>query len=215
MIRAVEAEPRSIAESSDDAVGYFPAVYSRVTTQIALSIERGEHADGDRMNVFATDSASRHLSACNQTMPRPRCWQATWDVAEENLLIVQHLLLGINAHVNFDLPQSVAAVARQSGDLAGAREDFDTVNDLLSSISVDVLRDLGRLSRWTSKVAALGGGRMFNFSLAPRRPRPGTWPSVSTHSTISTRLPTWPNWMDLSRYSRTLSRGRRSRRRSS
>ena len=121
------------------------------------------------MNVFATEFASRYLSACNQTIPRPRCWQATWDVAEENLLIVQHLLLGINAHVNFDLPQSVAAVAGQSGDLAGAREDFDTVNDLLSSISVDVLRDLGRLSRWTSKVAALGGGRMFNFSLRAAR----------------------------------------------
>ena len=169
MIRAVEAELRSIAESSDDAIGYFPAVYSRVTTQIALSIERGEFADGDRMNVFATEFASRYLDAWNRKVPRPRCWQATWDVAEENLLIVQHLLLGINAHVNFDLPQSVAAVARQSGDLAGAREDFDTVNDLLSSVSVDVLGDLGRLSRWTSKVAALGGGRMFNFSLRAAR----------------------------------------------
>ena len=169
MIRAVEAELRSIAESSDDAIGYFPAVYSRVTTQIALSIERGEFADGDRMNVFATEFASRYLNAWNRKVPRPRCWQATWDVAEENLLIVQHLLLGINAHVNFDLPQSVAAVARQSGDLAGAREDFDTVNDLLSSVSVDVLGDLGRLSRLTSKIATLGGGRMFNFSLRAAR----------------------------------------------
>jgi hypothetical protein len=170
MIRETAAELRTIAQSSHDAAGYFPALYSRVTTQIALSIERGEFADGDRMNVFATDFASRYVRAWKREIPRPRCWQGSWDVAgNSSLLIVQHLLLGINAHVNYDLPQSVAAVARQTGDLAGAREDFDSVNDVLSATSVGVLRDLDRLSRWTSEVAVLGGGRAFNFSLRAAR----------------------------------------------
>jgi hypothetical protein len=169
MIRDVARELRAVAESRDDATGYFPAVYSRVTTQVARSIELGEFADGDRMDVFATEFASRYVRAWKQEISRPRCWQATWDVGRANLLIVQHLLLGINAHVNFDLPQSVAAVARASGDLAGARKDFDTINDLLATMSVDVLGDLGRLSRWTNQVAVLGGGRMFNFSLRAAR----------------------------------------------
>ena len=169
MIRDVATELRSVAKSTDDAAGYFPALYSHVTTQIARSIEGGEFADGERMNVFATEFASRYLRAFRREITRPRCWQATWDVADEGLLIVQHLLLGINAHVNYDLPQSVAAVARESHDLEGARADFDAVNDVLSATSVDVLRNLDRVSRWTSNVAALGGGRMFNFSLRAAR----------------------------------------------
>jgi Family of unknown function (DUF5995) len=169
MIREIASELRAIALAADDAAGYFPALYSRVTTQIAVSIERDEFADCDRMDAFATEFASRYTRARNSEIPRPRCWQACWDVAHWNLLIVQQLLLGINAHVNYDLPQSVAAVARRTGDLSGAREDFDAVNDVLSAVSVEVLREFDQLSRWTSEVAALGGGRVFNFSLRAAR----------------------------------------------
>jgi hypothetical protein len=170
VIREVAAELRAIARSSDDAAGYFPAVYFRVTTQIADSIEHGEFDDGARMNAFATDFASRYIGARNEEIPRPRCWQATWDVAgDRDLLIAQHILLGINAHVNYDLPQSVAAVARETGDLAGAHQDFNTVNTVLASVSVGVIRDLDRLSRWTAEAVALGGGRAFNFSLHAAR----------------------------------------------
>jgi hypothetical protein len=170
MIRETAAELRTIAESSADAGGYFPALYSRVTTQIADSIERGEFEDGHRMDVFATDFASRYVRAWKREIPRPRCWQATWDVADDGaLLIVQHLLLGINAHVNYDLPQSVAAIARQTGDLAGAHQDFDSVNQILATTSAGVLRDLDRVSRWTNEAVLLGGGRVFNFSLRAAR----------------------------------------------
>jgi hypothetical protein len=170
MIREIAAELKAIARSSDDAAGYFPALYSRVTTQIADSIEQGEFDDGARMNAFATDFASRYIRARTKEIPRPRCWQATWDVAGDgNLLIVQHILLGINAHVNYDLPQSVVAVARETGDLDGAHKDFNTVNAVLASASVGVMRDLDRVSRWTTEAAALGGGRAFNFSLHAAR----------------------------------------------
>ena len=112
MIRETADELRTIAQSCNDAAGYFPAMYSRVTTQIANSIDAHMFADGDRMNVFATEFASRYTRAFTQEIPRASCWQASWDVADDgNLLIVQQLLLGINAHVNYDLPQAVAEVA--------------------------------------------------------------------------------------------------------
>ena len=38
------AELRTMAQSSDDAAGYFAAPYTRVITQIADSIELGEFA---------------------------------------------------------------------------------------------------------------------------------------------------------------------------
>ena len=39
------------------------------------------------------------------------------------------------------------------------------MNDVLGEVSVGVLGDLDRLSHWTNMVAAVGGGRVFNFSL--------------------------------------------------
>jgi hypothetical protein len=177
MIRETADELRTIAQSCNDAAGYFPALYSRVTTHIADSIDAHEFADGDRMNNFATEFASRYVRAWKQEIPRARCWQASWDVAGDGgLLIVQQLLLGINAHVNYDLPQAAAEIADETGDLAGVHADFDAVNDVLAKVSVGVLAELDLLSHWTSVVAALGGGRAFNFSL--REARAQAWSSA-------------------------------------
>lgn len=111
-----------------------------------------------------------YTRALRQEIPRPRCWQASWDVAGDNrLLIVQHILLAINAHVNFDLPQAVVEVARQTGDLERVRVDFNAINDVLATASVGVLRDLDRMSRWVNEVARLGGDRVFRFSLQVAR----------------------------------------------
>ena len=170
MIRASAGELRDIALGCDDAAGYFPAMYPRVTGQIARSIDAGKFDDGPRMDNFATVFATRYTAAFRKTIPRPGCWQASWDAAgDERLLIVQHLLLGINAHVNFDLPQAVVAIARETGGLASVRDDFDAVNDVLAATSVGVLKDLDRVSRWVSEAAALGGDRVFRFSLRVAR----------------------------------------------
>ena len=183
MIRETADELHTIAQSCNDAAGYFPALYSRVTTHIADSIDAHEFADGKRMDVFATGFASRYIRAWNQEIPRARCWQASWEVAGDgSLLIVQQLLLGINAHVNYDLPQAAAAIARETGDLAGVHADFDAVNDVLAKESVGVLAELDLLSHWTSVVAALGGGRAFNFSL--RTARAQAWSAAERLQTL-------------------------------
>jgi hypothetical protein len=163
---------RAVARSRSDALGYFPALYARVTDRVAAGIVDGRFEDGPRMDAFITAFADRYLQAFHERESRARCWQACWDVARNNrLLIVQHLLLGINAHVNYDLPQTAAHIARGSGDWSTVRRDFDAVNSILADTAVDVLRDLDRVSRWTNEAAALGGGRLFNFSLRTARDR--------------------------------------------
>jgi Family of unknown function (DUF5995) len=169
-IRSTAEQLRTVARAATDASGYFPAMYSRVTERIAVSIEDGRFADGDRMDVFATTFASYFTRALEAGTGRPRCWQACWDVARDSdLLIVQHLLLGINAHVNHDLAQAVVEVAGPGGDLASVRGDFDAVNDVLAESYDDVLRSLDRVSRWANQAATVGGGRIFNFSLRVAR----------------------------------------------
>ena len=66
MIRETADELRTIAQSCTDAAGYFPAMYSRVTTQIANSIDGHTFVAGDRMNVFATKFATRYTRAWRQ-----------------------------------------------------------------------------------------------------------------------------------------------------
>jgi Family of unknown function (DUF5995) len=174
-IGATAEELRTIARSATDASGYFPAMYSCVTDRIAASIERGEFDDGARMDEFACTFASYYTRARHREVPRPRCWRASWAVAGDGgLLIVQHLLLGINAHVNYDLPFAVVAVADKSGQsLESVRRDFEAVNDVLEDTCGEVLHRLDRVSRWTNEAASLGGGGLFNFSL--RRARRQAW----------------------------------------
>ena len=170
MIEATAAELRALAAAAGDATGHFPAMYARVTERIAGAIDGGQFRDGPRMAAFAAAFAARYTGARGGHGGPPRCWQATWDVGgDRRLLVVQHLLLGINAHVNHDLPLVVVELADRTGDLASIRPDFDAVNDVLAATSQEVLDELDRVARWVSHAARLGGDRAFNFSLRVAR----------------------------------------------
>jgi hypothetical protein len=178
MIADTAKDLRAVALAAGDASGYFPALYSRVTAQIAASIKAGTFEDGPGIDRFATTFASHYVAAADDHVGCSRCWRACWNVAgDQRLLIVQHLLLGINAHVNYDLARAVVEVADERGDLASIRHDFDTVNDVLATTYVDVVKDLDRMSRWVNSAARLGGGRAFNFSLKLARAR--AWQAAS------------------------------------
>jgi hypothetical protein len=166
---------RAIARAATDASGYFPAMYACVTDNVGRSIQQGDFRDGPDVDTFACTFATYYTKALRREMPRPRCWQASWDVARDRrLLIVQHLLLGINAHVNHDLPLAVVALADETGrPLPELQRDFDAVNDVLGATFGEILERLDRVSRWTNEASALGGGRLFNFSL--RRARAQAW----------------------------------------
>jgi hypothetical protein len=169
-IEAVSRELREVALAAPDASGYFPALYAGVTADVCDAIGTGGFHDGARMEAFACAFAERYAAPRRDRSAAPACWQAAFDVrGDRSLLIVQHLLLGINAHVNFDLPQVVVSVADASGDLESVRRDFDAINDILAARQVEVLRSLGTVSRWINTAAMAGGGRAFRFSLERAR----------------------------------------------
>jgi hypothetical protein len=178
VIADTAAELRAIARAARDATGFFPALYSRVTARIGAAITAGTFADGPALDAFATRFANHYVNAATDPAHRPRSWRAAWDVAgDADLLIVQHLLLGINAHVNHDLALTVVAAADARGDLRSIKPDFDAVNDVLAATYRDVVTDLDRVSRWVGHVARLGADRAFNFSL--RTARAQAWAAAS------------------------------------
>jgi len=163
---------RDAALGCDDATAYFPALYTVVTERISDAIDSGKRfEDGPRLDRFATAFADLHLRARTDPSYRPRCWQACWDVAsDKRLLIVQHVLLGINAHVNHDLPIATVATCGDA-PLESMQDDFNSINDVLGETYHEIIRSLGRVSGWANAAASMGGGQVFNFSLRVGRDR--------------------------------------------
>ena len=172
MLTATIDELRSVALAADDASGYFPAMYARITKAVEIAAGEGRFADGPRMEAFARAFAAWYPRIGHDHARVPGCWQAAFDVAGDGrLMIVQHLLLGINAHVNHDLPQVVVELAPRGTDVDVLRGDFDAVNRILAESLPMVLRSLGSVSRWVNTAAVFGGTQLFDFSLKVARRR--------------------------------------------
>jgi len=122
----------SVAQSS--TLGYFPALYLRVTREIKRAIDEKRFDDNGRMETLDIKFAQRYLDAfrARQTgQTCPKSWNAAFD-NENNLrlVVLQHLLLGMNAHISYDLGISAAEVA--DGDPLPLKRDFLQINEILA-----------------------------------------------------------------------------------
>ncbi|MEM6723280.1 MAG: DUF5995 family protein, partial [Bacteroidota bacterium] len=104
--------------------------------------------DDARMERFDVDFANRYIDAYyrlqdNQSIPL--AWKVAFEATDQGYLILQHLLLGMNAHINLDL--GVAAADTMTGQrLADLETDYKVVNDILQRISDGIQEKLGRVS---------------------------------------------------------------------
>ena len=96
-------------------LGYFPAVYRGVTCTIRDQIAAGKFDDGERMTRFDVCFANRYLQAFHGWRAGQNitgAWAVSYEAASNsNLTILQHLLLGVNAHMNLDLGCAASTVA--------------------------------------------------------------------------------------------------------
>jgi hypothetical protein len=167
------------AKNSGSRVGFFAAMYSGVTVRVRAGVEAGLFEDGPRMERLATTFAARYLDALNQFRrgDRPtRCWDFAFRSAEMwRPLILQHLLLGINAHINLDL--GIAAAQTSPGDdLPDLRKDFVEINRVLSHQVNGIRETIGDLSPWIGlldRVDPNAGRALVNFSI--ERARDQAW----------------------------------------
>jgi hypothetical protein len=173
LARLDEHVARSRREQS--RLGYFAALYRGVTARVREGIAAGWFEDGGRMERLDVGFANRYLDALEQHRrgePTSRSWAAAFAAARSPFpIVLQHLLLGINAHINLDL--GVAAAEAAPGDrLAPLRRDFDAINDILCSM-VDGAQDrLARVSKWMSVLDRVGcrtDEEVLNFSIGKAR----------------------------------------------
>jgi len=128
--------------------GYFPALYRRVTLSVKQGIASGKFEDPGRMEALDIHFACRYLEAWDQYrtgQPITRSWQAAFAATENwRYIVLQHLLLGMNAHISLDLGISAAAIA-DPGNPLSLKADFFTINRLLGNM-IDDTQD--RLTRF-------------------------------------------------------------------
>jgi hypothetical protein len=142
-----------------DRRGYFAALYNRVTLAVRDGIAAGEFEDGPRMERLDVVFANRYLDAYDAYERGERtsvAWQRAFDAAlHDDLFVVQHLLLGINAHIALDLGIAAADVAPGAA-LASLQRDFDRINDVLASLVGTVENELVSIvGLWEAPVARL------------------------------------------------------------
>jgi hypothetical protein len=140
----------SIAASN--RLGYFAALYKRITIAVGTAANNGAFQDGPRMDRFDASFANRYFDALNgyfhpNQFPRPaRSWQKSFDAADrDDLIILQHMLGGVNAHINLDLGITAQNVAPAT-KLPKLHDDFNTLNAVLASQVNGVVDDINQLS---------------------------------------------------------------------
>ncbi len=171
------------------SLGYFAALYRRVTVEVRDGIAQGRFEDGARMEQLDVRFANRYLDAWDrfQQGERPtESWQVAFEMGEQPLLIVlQHLFLGMNAHINLDL--GIAAARSCPGPaLFDLQHDFDEINELLGSLLDEVQERLGRVSptmRLLDQTVTYSDKLLFGFLMG--RARSEAW-------AFALRLARWP-----------------------
>lgn len=158
-----------------DPLGYFPALYRQVTLKVKEGIATGFFDDGPRMDRFDALFASRYFAAYEafRSGGQPtKSWQVAFQGARSgDLIILQDLLVGINAHINLDL--GVAAGETFQGQaLQDFRGDFDKINDILFGLIPPVEATISRFSPLLGLLEKIGGQdmiRVLDFSMDTAR----------------------------------------------
>jgi Family of unknown function (DUF5995) len=154
-------------EAAGDARRWFLATYVRSTRAFAEEIERGGFNDPEWVSEWDLAFADLYLDAlaADRAGGTP---SAPWTIAfrtatqQPHLPPLRHLLLAMNAHINFDLPQALLAVISPA--------DFDDVELLQQRARDHAHADevlLSRVSAEDTELLAAGPRSLLDRLLQP------------------------------------------------
>ncbi len=178
------------AKENNDTAGYFAALYQKVTIRVKEGIENGFFDDGKRMEQFDILFAQRYIDAWEaykEGEDMTLAWEKAFDLTREfKPIMLQHLLAGMNAHINLDL--GIAAAQTQiHQNLNDLENDFKRINEVLSELVHEVQGSLSAiwpllkvLLRWSGKV----DDYLVDFSM--ELARDGAWRFAQAYHKAST-----------------------------
>ncbi len=120
----------------------FLSTYLRTTQAVGDTVDAGKFLDPAWVEQWDVIFAELYLRAHDafvagesQAVPRP--WRLAF-TAPDDLPALRHVLLGINAHVNYDLPQAMLAVISPADFddeelVQSRRRDHESIDEVLAS----------------------------------------------------------------------------------
>ena len=172
--------------ASQSNLAIFPVLYKQVTERIKEGVANQEFDDNPRMQRLDVIFANRYLEAyfIYKDGGQPSVsWLHAFDAAKDRSLItLQHLLLGINAHINLDLGIAVSKTVGSISDLPTIHNDFNKINAILSSMVDAVQKRIGSVSPLFFLLDRLAKGKedaiaAFSINVA----RDGAWIFANTY----------------------------------
>lgn len=161
-------------EKSADQRYIFLRCYSMMSTNMVVAIREGKFEDSAWVSTLMQRFAEYYFVALeayeHQAEYTSRVWKQVHEAAQhQKLHVLQNLLLGVNAHINYDLPLSLYdCLCQDWANLDDAQRrsrqnDHETVNVIISS-TIDTVQDtvvepaspimaivdqvLGRMDEW-------------------------------------------------------------------
>jgi hypothetical protein len=170
----IKAECRT----NNSTLGFFALLYCEVTKKVKQGIADKKFEDNARMENLDILFANRYIDAYRSFQKNEKVttsWLVAFQSSKEPLLILQHIFLGINAHINLDL--GIAAAETMSGkSVEDINTDFNSINALLGDM-IDSFQ--GRLNttspffKWIDKLAGNKEEMLMGFSI--NIAREGAW----------------------------------------
>jgi len=132
--------------------GYFAALYGRMTIEMDRRIVDGFFEDRPRMERLDVRFANAYFEALaiwktnRNSSELPASWRVAFEACDrDDITVLQHLYLGLTAHLLLDL--GVAAARTCPGPaLPSLKRDFEKINDVVGELIRDFHRALGRAS---------------------------------------------------------------------
>jgi hypothetical protein len=190
---AQRLEQRLTDLEPDDANRHFLATYLRTTRAVGAAVASGQFEDPDWVERWDVAFAELYLDALERrdTPAAPEPWAVAFRAARQrpDLPPLRHVLLGINAHINFDLPQALLAVITDD-EFADPNQRARRERD---HAAVDAVL-VARVAAEDAELLAAGGPRgIVDRALAPFN-RSGTKRFLK-----EARAKVWSNAIELSR----------------
>lgn len=167
------------AEDNNDTTGYFAAMYRKVTIKVKEGIINNQFEDGHRMEQFDIVFASRYINAYyawKKNEPVTIFWKKAFGISTIYWpIVLEHLLMGMNAHINLDLGIAAAEVSKNK-NIHELQNDFNKINDILSALVMEVQNNLAEIwprLKWILQRTGKVDDFMSDFSM--QYSRDGAW----------------------------------------
>jgi hypothetical protein len=138
-------------EEEGNGRAIFLGCYEMMTGNVLAAIESGEFQDGEWVRELLHRFAGYYFVALEayerDPATAPRVWQLTHSTAlDPRSLAIENLLLGVNAHINFDLVLALVDLLRPEWHQLTPKEratryaDHCQINEVLAR-TVDIVQD--------------------------------------------------------------------------